>query len=296
MRGNHLVWDPVFTMNRPPREPYLRMHTAQVSGLCPKTAESTVRGIGEGQERRRGKLAHESAQPHEDVPQPGRATRPAYRMRSGTTPSGCRRENPDEGNPIANQYICPVFKWGTIKEWEFGLQRVINFPYSRQQSERTYLLKNLASCPNDESKIVRLLNVTVLEGNRNFTDNDLLLIFSMLSSGPPTGYTALFHFLSNNWNVIREKLVNKTKIWDRMIMAATFKFKTQEGLDLVNKFYLEHKMELATAERIVDRAIKNIKEEAKWSADNLPVIEQWLDVFLASSNVKDDKFVKNKGI
>lgn len=42
---------------------------------------------------------------------------------------------------VSNQYICPVFKWGTTEEWEFGLQRVMNFPVSRKLSERTYLLK-----------------------------------------------------------------------------------------------------------------------------------------------------------
>jgi aminopeptidase N len=97
-----------------------------------------------------------------------------------------------------------VFKWGTKKEWEFGLQRVIHFPPSRKQSERTYLLKTLAGCPNDEYKIIRLLNITVLEGNTNFTETDIFLIFSMLSGGS-RGYTTLFHFLNNNWDVLKEK-------------------------------------------------------------------------------------------
>lgn len=59
---------------------------------------------------------------------------------------------------VANEFICPVFKWGTKNEWEFGLQRVINFPQNnseRKQNERTYLLKTLAGCPKDEEKIER---------------------------------------------------------------------------------------------------------------------------------------------
>lgn len=59
---------------------------------------------------------------------------------------------------VANEFICPVFKWGTEKEWEFGLQRVINFPQNspeRKQNERTYLLKSLAGCPKDTYKIER---------------------------------------------------------------------------------------------------------------------------------------------
>lgn len=59
---------------------------------------------------------------------------------------------------VANQFLCPVFKWGTNEEWEFGLQRVINFPQNslaRKQNERTYLLKTLAGCPKDANKIER---------------------------------------------------------------------------------------------------------------------------------------------
>jgi aminopeptidase N len=82
---------------------------------------------------------------------------------------------------VANQYICPVFKHGSMKEWEFGLQRVINFPSTRKQSERTYLLKTLAGCPNQREKILRLLNSMIMEENSNFSENDILLTFSMLS-------------------------------------------------------------------------------------------------------------------
>lgn len=59
---------------------------------------------------------------------------------------------------VANKFLCPVFKWGTNAEWEFGLQRVINFPktsLARKQNERTYLLKTLAGCPKDANKIER---------------------------------------------------------------------------------------------------------------------------------------------
>lgn len=107
-------------------------------------------------------------------------------------------------NSVPNQYICPVFKWGTQEEWEFGLQRVINFPASRKQSERTYLLKTLAGCPKQSTKIERLLTITILEENGNFTENDIFLIFSMLSGGS-SGYTTLFNFLADNWDSIRQK-------------------------------------------------------------------------------------------
>lgn len=100
--------------------------------------------------------------------------------------------------------MCPVFKYGTIKEWEFGLERVINFPPSRKQSERTYLLKTLAGCPINDNKINRLLNVTLLEENGNFTETDLFLIFSMLS-GNLQAQPLLMAFVSTHWEVLKER-------------------------------------------------------------------------------------------
>ncbi|KAF5302442.1 hypothetical protein FQR65_LT08532, partial [Abscondita terminalis] len=188
-------------------------------------------------------------------------------------------ENPDEGNPVANQFICPVFKWGSIEEWEFGLQRVVNFPPGRKQSERTYLLKTLAGCPIDSWKIEKILNITILEQNTNFTDNDIYLIFSMLT-GSSSGYTTLFNYLSKNWNALKKAFENKPQLWNSLITSSTSVFKTQEGLDKVIKLYTERQPDFGASEFVIVKALKNIKEEAKWSNDNLPVIENWLDKYL----------------
>lgn len=91
-----------------------------------------------------------------------------------------------------------------MEEWEFGLQRVINFPESRKQSERTYLLKTLAGCPLQKEKIQKLLNITILEENGNFTETDTFLIFSMLTGGS-NGYSTLFGFLKDNWDLIKKR-------------------------------------------------------------------------------------------
>ncbi|CAG9815486.1 unnamed protein product [Phaedon cochleariae] len=194
--------------------------------------------------------------------------------------------DPDEGNPVANQYICPVFKWGTLREWEFGLERVIKFPASRKPSERTYLLKTLAGCPNDANKIEKLLNITVLEQNGNFTDNDIYLIFSMLTGGA-NGYTSLFNFLRKNWDTIKIRFEEKPHLWNSLITSATTVFKTQEGLDLVSELYVERQTEFGTADFVIEKALRNIKEETKWSNDNLPVIEKWLDQYI----IMNDKSV-----
>ncbi|CAG9795015.1 unnamed protein product [Diatraea saccharalis] len=287
---NHLVWDPVFTMID-----HLGNHICEcIHGkfqayvrilLGPLYEE--IKDEREDEENWRKNLR---TMTKTFLSQAG--YKPCIRDAQEQYSKWMQAKNPDDGNPISNQYICPVFKWGTKKEWEFGLQRVIHFPSSRKQSERTYLLKTLAGCPNDESKIIRLLNMTLLEGNGNFTETDIFLIFSMLSGGSK-GYTTLFHFLNDNWDALKDKLSNKTNLWDNLITSATSHFTTQAGLDLVTNLYVAHQGEFGTAERIIERSMKNIREEAKWSAENLPVIEEWLDKYLASSDVKDNQFIMN---
>ncbi|KAK2586542.1 hypothetical protein KPH14_011433 [Odynerus spinipes] len=188
-------------------------------------------------------------------------------------------QEPDKGNPVANEFICPVFKWGTKEEWEFGLQRVINFPQNsmeRKQNERTYLLKTLAGCPKDTYKIQRLLNVTILDQNGNFTDSDIHLIFSMLTGGA-AGYTTLFNFLADHWDTVKQRFENKKHLWDGIVNSATSSFNTQEGYDMVSKLYESRQGQFETADSIIQEALNNIKQETSWSEKNLPVIEAWLD-------------------
>ncbi|XP_072760401.1 aminopeptidase N [Anoplolepis gracilipes] len=198
-------------------------------------------------------------------------------------------EEPDKGNPVANKFLCPVFKWGTNEEWEFGLQRVINFPktsLARKQNERTYLLKTLAGCPKDANKIERLLQVTVLNQNENFTDADIQLIFSMLT-GSATGYRTLFNFLHEHWHTVKERFQNKTYLWDGIVNSATSSFNTQEGYDMVNQFYIDHQNEFESAEAIIRKALRIIKQESiKWNEENVPVIDAWLTENLSKEDLE----------
>lgn len=81
-------------------------------------------------------------------------------------------------------------------------------------------------------------------------------------------------------------------MWDSLITSATTVFTTQEGLDMVSELYVERQGEFGTAEHIIEKALKNIKEETKWSDDNLPVIERWLDEYL--SNNEDESTAAKK--
>jgi len=105
---------------------------------------------------------------------------------------------------VSSHYMCTVFKWGSLEEWQFGLQRVMQFPKSRKQSARTHLLKALAGCPTQSEKIDRLLEISILEEHSNFTENDKFLILTSLTT-VSSRYYSLFDFFSKNWIAIRRR-------------------------------------------------------------------------------------------
>lgn len=77
-----------------------------------------------------------------------------------------------------------------------------------------------------------------------------------------------------------------------MISTATGVFTTQEGYDMVSQLYVQRQGEFGSAEHIIEKSLKNIKEETKWSDENLPVIEKWLDYYLSNLNkAESNKFV-----
>lgn len=85
---------------------------------------------------------------------------------------------------------------------------------------------------------------------------------------------------------------SKTNLWDNLITSATSQFTTQAGLELVSNLYVAHQGEFGSSEHIIEKSMRNIREEAKWSDANLPVIDEWLDWYLYVNNVSD-KVVKN---
>lgn len=84
---------------------------------------------------------------------------------------------------------------------------------------------------------------------------------------------------------------DKTNLWDNLISSATGVFTTQEGYDMVSSLYAKRQGEFGSADHIIEKSLKNIKEETKWSDANLPVIEKWLDDYLKTVDVKDKRFL-----
>lgn len=75
----------------------------------------------------------------------------------------------------------------------------------------------------------------------------------------------------------------KPQLWNSLVTSATTVFKTQEGLDMVSELYVERQSEFDTADFVIEKALKTIKEETKWSNENLPVIEKWLDEYIKNN-------------
>lgn len=82
-------------------------------------------------------------------------------------------------------------------------------------------------------------------------------------------------------------------MWDNLITSATSQFTTKAGLELVSNLYVAHQGEFGSAEHIIEKSMRNIREEAKWTDANLPVMEKWMDAYLANTGVEDGQSVKN---
>lgn len=65
-----------------------------------------------------------------------------------------------------------MFSHGTPEEWEFGMQRLVNFPSNRSISERIFLLKSLAGCSRDPDQYERsVLSCTFSKYCNYYTKN-----------------------------------------------------------------------------------------------------------------------------
>ncbi|XP_052855315.1 aminopeptidase N [Drosophila gunungcola] len=192
--------------------------------------------------------------------------------------------NPNFDNPVPNEFICPVFKWGSLKEWMFGLERISQFPKLRLQSDRTFLLKMLAGCPSQREKIEYLLDLAILKNTSFFSENDQILIVNMVST-QSIGYRTLLDFLSSNWAYVHQKFENKTNLWGKLITSATGTLSTHDGYEMAKTFYNKHNGQFGSAQHLIERSLRNIKEEVHWSEQNFPVIEQWLDKFLSDNKL-----------
>ncbi|KAL1140873.1 hypothetical protein AAG570_000801 [Ranatra chinensis] len=190
--------------------------------------------------------------------------------------------HPDEGIPIASSHLCPVMAWGNFEEWQFALNRLLNFPSNRSRSERNFLLKTVTGCPHDPRKYEALFNKTFLDENYShiFTDEDKFIILSAVS-GESIGYTTLFNFLKSNWEILREKI--KGSLWEYLIQSAMGNFRTEDGLQQVTELLQEKKEELGTALSAAEDCVNRVGSRVKWAQDSTPAVEAWLNTTMEAS-------------
>lgn len=98
-------------------------------------------------------------------------------------------------------------------------------------------------------------------------------------------------YLNNNIHLLNRFESNPT-LWNNLISAATGVFTTQQGYDMVKRLYDQRKGQFGSAEHVIEKSLKNIKEETKWSDENLPVIEKWLNEHVDSN--ANPKFMGKK--
>lgn len=48
----------------------------------------------------------------------------------------------------------------------------------------------------------------------------------------------------------------------------------------MSQLYVHRQGEFGSAEHIIEKSLRNIKEESKWSDENLPIIGKWLDAYI----------------
>lgn len=60
---------------------------------------------------------------------------------------------------------------------------------------------------------------------------------------------------------------------------------------MVSELFVQRQGEFGSAEHIIEKSLRHIKEETKWSDENLPVIEKWLDNYLKTANKSENKFL-----
>lgn len=53
---------------------------------------------------------------------------------------------------------------------------------------------------------------------------------------------------------------------------------------MVSDLYVKRQGDIGSPDFLVEKALRNIREESNWSNINLPVIESWLDNFLKEND------------
>lgn len=189
---------------------------------------------------------------------------------------------PDEGKPMPDSLMCCLFQWGEDKEFEFGVQRLLHFPESRQRAERAYLLRVLAGCPRAATRKERLMNITLLENNGTFSDEDQMLVLQMVSARGAD----LLNFLDVNWDKLKAKHEQQPFMWEHLVSRASGSLKTHDDLKKLRAIFEKRAGQWGIADGIVQQAIRRAESNVAWADEAFPSMEAWLEKYLV--NIKKE--------
>ncbi|XP_050542460.1 endoplasmic reticulum aminopeptidase 2-like [Daktulosphaira vitifoliae] len=192
----------------------------------------------------------------------------AREMQSRTNTS-----NPDEDKLFLENYLCILLGYGTLDEWEFGLHRIMYYPKNKSQTERLFIFRSLASCPKNETKFVRMLNLTLMSEDRKFSEEDMLTMLTVMST-VSLGHETMFKFLVKNFEYLSTKL--EKNVWEYFVKTSFSHFRTEDGLNKATEFYQKNKRHFASVDDIVKNGLEKVKIQVGWVKKHLTPLDSWL--------------------
>lgn len=181
--------------------------------------------------------------------------------------------NPDEDKLFLDNYLCILLGYGTLDEWEFGLHRIMYYPKNKSQTERLFIFRSLASCPKNETKFVRMLNLTLMSGDHKFSEEDMLTMLTVMST-VSLGHETMFKFMMKNFEYLSTKL-EKT-VWEYFVKTSFNNFRTEEGLNKATEFYQRNKRHFVSVDDIIKNALEKVRIQVDWVKKHLTPLDGWL--------------------
>uniref|UniRef100_A0A8D9EEU3 Aminopeptidase N n=1 Tax=Cacopsylla melanoneura TaxID=428564 RepID=A0A8D9EEU3_9HEMI len=195
---------------------------------------------------------------------------------------------PDFGMPIASSYLCTVFAWGTMEEWNFALDRFINFPSeNRTQGEKVFLLRTLSGCPQNATKLEKLLNMTLINetSSKHFTEEDKFLVLQAMGIQNPGAHSILFLFLEKNWSTLKANM--SQNLWEYYLRIAFGQGTNEATYKQIEALYQNKAHDLNVVEKeICQNSMKYSETRLKWNQNNVAAMYNWLNSTLNNPTLK----------
>ncbi|KAJ8870567.1 hypothetical protein PR048_029590 [Dryococelus australis] len=127
-----------------------------------------------------------------------------------------------------------ILRWSPVEHYEFVLEYAIKLLDSGLVDEAKAVFIMLARSSTQQlERVDSLLNVLLLEDNANMVSSIPRACVSQLSEHY-NGSLAIFHFVEDHWDALRERLESNLELWKLLMSAATARLITEEDLIMVS--------------------------------------------------------------